>query len=98
MSVIHGVTNPISWFIIINEPIETVASYLEKYAFLNLEINDDEYINSHDSFNSFVTLQHETIHFWQGIKRPFRNTHKVFLTPKFLLCHLLSKNPQTEFL
>jgi len=33
-----------------------------------------------------------------NIKRPFRNTHKVFLTPKFLLCHLLSKNPQTEFL
>jgi hypothetical protein len=71
MSVIHGVTNPISWLIMINEPIETVKSYLEKYAFVDLAIDHEEYDSSQYSFHSFLTLQHETVHFWQGISTRF---------------------------
>jgi hypothetical protein len=61
----QGLTDAVSWLIFIDEHYEKVERYI-KYP--GSEVIDVDY---RDSFNSFLTLQHETIHFGRRSVHPF---------------------------
>jgi hypothetical protein len=62
--VIKGLIDTASWLVFIDEDYETVEYYLKRFS--------GSEVTSRDlSFYSFLTLQHETMHFWHAISTPF---------------------------
>jgi hypothetical protein len=62
---VKGLTDTASWLVFIDEDYETVERYIERFS--GSEVTGRNYL----SFYSFLTLQHETMHFWHAISTPF---------------------------